>query len=685
MRARASAGARVLARSGLRRRQAVHSRELPLKRNVGTLGVLGAAVVLIAIGIVAWSPWRGEARPVDLWVIEVRGTGLDLGSVGHPDVVRRAERRGGVELGIAAAAEAVEVGLSHEEACPVEAARPSKQTPRVVVELKPWISVPDAVPQVGFDAPFEIEAQPGCRSALRGRVSWEQVSGAKLRDWRVEHNGWRLRARTATLVAARALPLPWGVVPFSSTTRGEAVVRATWTDGETRVARDVRVGAAVRASGLPSVGLGHRVWLGGEGWTVRERPPESRASPDLAAAQEGAPGGQRVAVPFLPDAPGRWELADASGATLSLRIGRHDETPLDCGRPECHASATRASASTPMTRTGLRRLPSCAAGCHSLGEAGLPDGGFAHVVRDHGLEVADFDGVAWNELPRALRRVGSVGCSGCHGPGAIPERTARWAIVRADVCAVCHDGPPRYGHVAAWRTTRMARSDDTAAKRTGDCARCHTTLGFLAIIGVRATPPENLPPEAAAPIGVTCAACHAPHGEHLERALVRRAPAPSGLDVPDAWRTASTSVCLHCHQDGAARSVLAEGSPHARVENGCLGCHSAGAESVRVERGAGHAFGVNRTSCVVAGCHASAPRELDLASRARALVAGIAGARLDVAEPPHAQPDALDAVSPPEWLGAMTLIANDRAAHAHMGRPARDLVETAESSRGQAP
>ena len=34
-------------------------------------------------------------------------------------------------------------------------------------------------------------------------------------------------------------------------------------------------------------------------------------------------------------------------------------------------------------------------------------------------------------------------------PGALPE--ARWSILRADVCAYCHDAPPRYGHVEGWR------------------------------------------------------------------------------------------------------------------------------------------------------------------------------------------------------------------------------------------
>ena len=38
---------------------------------------------------------------------------------------------------------------------------------------------------------------------------------------------------------------------------------------------------------------------------------------------------------------------------------------------------------------------------------------------------------SWDDLPRSLRRAGGVGCLSCHGPGAIPEESSRWAILRA--------------------------------------------------------------------------------------------------------------------------------------------------------------------------------------------------------------------------------------------------------------
>src|SRR5690606_10045669 len=119
---------------------------------------------------------------------------------------------------------------------------------------------------------------------------------------------------------------------------------------------------------------------------------------------------------------------------------------------------------SPMTHVLARGLSgelgpypgSCALGCHSAGEPGLLDGGFAHVAEELGHGVPEAS-AGWDALPRRLRRVGGVTCTTCHGPGAVPERSARWAILRSDVCATCHDAPPRYSHAASYATSAMAR------------------------------------------------------------------------------------------------------------------------------------------------------------------------------------------------------------------------------------
>src|SRR6185503_16115716 len=248
------------------------------------------------------------------------------------------------------------------------------------------------------------------------------------------------------------------------------------------------------------------------------------------------------------------------------------------------------------------------------------------------------------------RRLGGVGCLACHGPGALPEASGRWSLLRADVCATCHDAPPRYGHVAAWRATGMARADRDARTRAPACARCHTTWGFLA--GARTSfvsaPVDRRPPDEVGAVGITCAACHAVHDPEAarrgaqppQRGLLRAPPTPAlallaGTALPpDAERS---RVCLGCHAPDAADGAPAasatalwlgrggldpatgrplEGpAPHATIAGGCVGGHRSGAAGL--ERGAGHGFVATRAGC--AACHTGGVPEDDLAAKARAL------------------------------------------------------------------
>jgi hypothetical protein len=225
----------------------------------------------------------------------------------------------------------------------------------------------------------------------------------------------------------------------------------------------------------------------------------------------------------------------------------------------------------------------------------------------------------------------------------------------------------------------MAVSDREPWKREGDCVRCHTTVGFLDHIGARETPPEHVPPADVAPIGIACTACHAPHGARLDHALLRRVPIPAGLPIPAAWAQAPTSVCLSCHEDGASAVVVADGSPHAAIENGCIGCHRLPPEGVAVERGGSHGWRADPASCAAMGCHADGvPATIDLTTRARMIAYRAGGSRYDPAQPPHAQPVAFELVSPVEGFGELLRVANDRAAHVHGGRAAREWVEAAE-------
>ena len=598
-------------------------------------------------------------------------------------------------------------------ACPEEVGLDLGSVPEgehAEVTARPMLRV-DPIAQVGYGAPFRLEVSPGCRDAIAGGIEWEQVSGLPV-ETTAERNGWVLRGRTPTFDEAHGGPVPWGVVPVSPRTRGEAVFRGTWRGAQQEpIEIEARVAAVPRATGLPSVPVGGRVLLGGEGWRVEERPRGSRAEVEEAGPVHA----------LGTDAVGLYRLRDADDRELALRVGRYDDTTLDCGRAECHASAAEHAASTAMTSVLARGLegglgerydPGCALGCHAVGEPGLPDGGFWHVARESELVFPHQPSPgAWDALPVALRRLGGVGCLACHGPGAIPAPESRWAILRSDVCAVCHDAPPRYGHVAAWAESAMAKADaDPRVRADRSCAGCHTTWGFLDRIGVREA---QRPPEDVGAIGIGCAACHAPHGDHVGVALLRNVQSPSSVAQVASGSPERSRVCLSCHAPldhlelpSAAAAALWLGSGgreidnggtlrsdavHADVEGGCVGCHAAGPEDL--ERGAAHAFDVTEAQCV--GCHESgdalaraSETTERLHGRARALRDRLVAARALRAsserpdDPIHAGGTAITDASSPLGRAAwnVLLVLEDGAAGAHGPAHAEAFLDAAESA-----
>jgi hypothetical protein len=557
---------------------------------------------------------------------------------------------------------------------------------------------------VGFDATFAVEARPLCAAGRGGTIAWRarDFSGQSV-ALSVGDGGRAARGRTPTLAASVGAPLPWGVVPLSPRTRGEVIVEATWRDGGAEERHEAHVFSAPRARGLPNTPVGARVYLGGEGWRLDARPPGGSAALEATAG----------AASLVPDRAGDYHLVDGAGHALTLRAGRYDETPLDCGRAGCHAAVANAAARSPMTSVLARGLPpssdghaafgpgypGCALACHATGEPGLRDGGFVNVMDELGLPAGDLGPRAWEALPTPLRRLGGVGCLACHGPGALPEATSRWSVLRADVCATCHDAPARYGHVAAWRASRMARADrDPRAASDRACARCHTTWGFLARLGASAPAIDRRPPAGVdvGPIGVACAACHAvhapgAHGGDVGLALLRAVPRPAllaGAAVPAP--APKSEVCLACHApeasdgtpaasaaalwlgrgglDPASGGPLPGSAPNATAAGGCIGCHRSGPA---VEHGAGHGFVASKIAVD------------DLGPRARSLWTALRGRlRLPLPEgdqPPHALGSSIDRSEP---LGRaawdVALVLEDPAAAAHNAPYARQLLAAAE-------
>jgi hypothetical protein len=620
-----------------------------------------------------------------------------------PPVASRVESTG-TGLGIEVPEAAVErLNVAAPGACPSPVTL--DESGARVVALKPWLRIPLTIAQAGYGKTVAIEVEPGCEAAEETPVEWTVAEGRPSTPVSVERRGHVVRVGLPP--AAAVEPHSHGIVPISPRTQGRVVLRASFIDGRgSAVEALVTVTSAARATGLPNASPGQRLLLAGAGWHVT-RPPDGGRS-ELAAGADG--------TWFRPDTAGVWKLEDASRRTLSLSVGSLDATPLDCTRADCHAHLAKAPP-TPMTTVferGLRGAlgpeydPYCALACHATGEPGLEDGGFTNTLDTFGMTLPRGDR-AWERLPRALRRVGGVGCLACHGPAAIPEPSARWSILRSDVCATCHDMPLEYGHVAAWSGTRMARSDASTETRTdAECARCHTTSGFLHAI---AKGPDRVAPADAAPIGISCAACHdvhehegGPH-ERAESSLLRDAQAPEWIASPStsvALADRRARICIACHApiperldaDASAAALWAgrgglepeSGEPlsgdavHAEVDGGCTGCHHSGPRDLR--RGQSHAFAVDRGRC--AACHADRPADDTLNRRALGL---LRAAGLEVGEkgrPPHTTKIALDTMdaSRARALYDALLVLEDGAAAFHNAAYARQLLDAAERILG---
>jgi hypothetical protein len=682
--------------------------------------LLAACAIAVVLAVLYRKFVRSTPRVIVVAQVDA-AAGLDVGTVtwAPTGAILSATRVSATEVALECDPRALS-GKLHLEiagACPVdlslEDARPGEERR---IALTPWIDLGDGLAQAGFDAAFELKVHAGCTQATVGRITWRQIEGPPLASMTEDENGFVLRARTLPLAQTLPEPRPWGIVPVSPRTRAEHVLEASWFGDGANVRRVVRVASAARATGVPSLALGQRVMLGGNDWRVRERPREGSANVVVS-------GG--VAT-FEADASGRWVLEDGAGRPLALRAGLYDRAPLDCGRSDCHARAAADAAVSPMTHVLERGLEGafgptydlrCTLPCHAVGEPGLRDGGFAQIARELGFALIVSPGAGrWGELPRPLRRLGGVGCTSCHGPAAIPEKDARWSILRSDVCATCHDAPPRYGHVLAWSRSRMARADAIPQTRANArCATCHTTSGFLASIGVRSAPEET--PAGVGPIGIGCAACHAPHGAHEGGALLRRVPERRTLD--SQRDLAASRICIGCHSPLGARGAgdaTADASetppasaaalwlgrraapseedaagapaPHAIVGS-CVGCH-AGAQGDTL-RGASHSFAANADRC--RRCHASAPRErpgptgLLVQGRAAALLARLSSCGVVTKSapieggPPHAN-DGLRIGGPRPLRRAAwntLLVLEDPAAGAHNAPFARALLDEAES------
>jgi hypothetical protein len=636
-----------------------------------------------------------RAEPGDYWLLlgAAPGSGVRLSDTRVTPADALLEKR--VEpdrIALRLRANVAIVRVNAPGGCPIVVKAPSAAAGFVERTFGPLFDLGAAVRVAGPEQRFEIRATEECAEAADATLELRVKGGAPLDDVRIEDGGRTLVAKTRGLDLL-SMHETWGIVPVSAERRCVTEIAADMrlADG-TALERRLEVSALARSSGLPSIAVGHGVLLAGPGFRVESRPDGSRA--ELRAL-----GGL---TELVPDVTGDFVLADELGRKLVIQSGRYDEMPLDCGRSDCHKETSESVRHSPMTsalaadlRGGRRPLenPECALACHTTGEPGTNDGGFSHVRAELGLLALP---ETFAELPRALRRLGGVGCLACHGPARVPPDSARWSVLRSDVCATCHDAPPRYGHVSAFATTKMSAADrDARTRERPECARCHTAWGYLG-------EPARRPPAELGALGLGCVACHDLHGlggaDASQPGLLRQVDVLAVLPGAPPAALGASRVCIPCHSPGNGSGAVSASAaaiwagrggvepetgtaldgpaPHANDARGCLRCHDSGPPAL--ERGKGHAFAPGLASC--SPCHAEEPkRRPELAREARKLVAELLPrAREYGALPLHAE-----ALSPAlsttkaRALENALLVLEDPAADVHNPAYARRLLEAA--------
>lgn len=415
--------------------------------------------------------------------------------------------------------------------------------------------------RAGFDAEVRLRADLRCPLPGPPTFRWDQIEGRPLGE---RASGWRspvLTLRTHPLAARTHRP---DVLSLSPAEAGHYRLRVTVEGGGRVVRAEADVWSAAATAGLLSVPSDSEVFLDrgrdattGE-WRLVSFPPGSRTRPAPVPTEDGSPGVWSLRL----DEPGLYELVESrTGTRLVFEAGPWDAVPRDCDRPECHPAEQAAWSGTRHARALHARLEapspegpfgdSCLA-CHTVGwDPGGDNGGFDDVARETRTFVHD----AWPggaaALARDLERAANVWCIACHGPGRLPEHGKRPMVVRAGVCAQCHDRPPKYARVAEWRESRMAAPVTDPARTAAACAGCHTAQGAVARMRGRFVP--DVSPGVAEP--VTCAVCHVAHT--AEPRLLRTtgtAATVSGV----LFEAGKARACLGCHQAGGRADAAAE-------------------------------------------------------------------------------------------------------------------------------
>jgi hypothetical protein len=164
-----------------------------------------------------------------------------------------------------------------------------------------------------------------------------------------------------------------------------------------------------------------------------------------------------------------------------------------------------------------------------------------HTVNNLGNATTDTT-AGWRSTKDA--RYHDVQCESCHGPGLThvqnPSVEANQPMASINVsttgtngCGECHNGA-HHPYVDEWARSRHGRPQPNALGKP-ECEVCHEGIDVLKGWGINTTFLEQ---NGTAPMAITCAVCHDPHGTS---GLPKQVRFP--IDVPSE----ETNMCMKCH------------------------------------------------------------------------------------------------------------------------------------------
>ncbi len=514
----------------------------------------------------------------------------------------------------------------------------------VTVNLFPRLELDDSYLAVGFGREVVIEARTRCDDDENLR--WTQISGPPLEGdaLQISDGGRRVVLKTPRLEDMVELDPRVSVVSLSRAQRADFRLRMETSLAGRREERTVRVTAAAPTAGTYQVPTGIDTYFnGGEGeshrWSLLSKPEDSEA--ELMDAETRTPH-------LRPDRFGQYMIRhETSGLEINVQAGAFDDVPRDCGRSGCHQAEDEGWKTTVHASTFRRGLEGelgaafderCWA-CHATGvDFGMHDGGFHETAASLGWQAPEPHPGAWEEAPPRIRRIASVWCSACHGPGRILPPQFHWeyqAKFAAGVCAQCHDAvndpdaAVTSWQYREWTVAAMASfvggGDEPGPAARAGCARCHSAQGFVASMDG-----HELTPEASTVHAITCATCHDPHDGTNPHALRIHDEVEVSGKMTRGLGTGA--ICASCHQAGAPDDerpsaaphapqtdvLLGRGSlllraprtgPHAQLAGACVACHMAEPDEELRGRAGGHTFSVRdlgSSSRILAGPTCSA-------------------------------------------------------------------------------